>query len=127
MSEENVEIARQAAEAMSRRDRATWLALHEEDFEVVAVDDWPEAGVRGAEAAWDFYETIFDAFERVTGSGGSGYGETQQADAGADKVLIHHRPELSGGGGAEVEICPRSRRAVGVVRNRCFGRKAVVP
>jgi hypothetical protein len=35
MSQENVETARQAAEAIDGRDRTAWLALHHEDCEVV--------------------------------------------------------------------------------------------
>ena len=58
------------------------------------MDDWPEAGVRGAEAAWSFYGTVFDALDRV---GRSGIGDVELADAGADKVLVHLRNDLSGG------------------------------
>jgi ketosteroid isomerase-like protein len=94
MSQENVETARQAAEAIVRRDRTAWLALHHEDCEVVAMDDWPEAGVRGVEAAWNFYGTVFDALDRV---GRSGIGDVELVDAGADKVLVHLRNDLSGG------------------------------
>ncbi len=49
MSKANVETAREASEAIDRRDRTAWLALHQDDCEVVAMDDWPEPGVRGAE------------------------------------------------------------------------------
>src|SRR3954452_1707722 len=45
---------------------------------------WPEAGVRGAEAAWDFYGTVFEALERLTGA--SGIGDVQLVDAGPDQV-----------------------------------------
>jgi ketosteroid isomerase-like protein len=95
------------------------------DFEVVAIDDWPEAGLRGAEAAWDFYRTISDALERVLG--GSGFGEVQQVDAGGDKVLIHHRPDLSGQSGAEVELnywCVATFRHGKIVREHWFADRA---
>ena len=102
MSQENVEIARQAGEAIDRRDRTAWLALHHDDCEVVAMDDWPEPGVRGAEAAWNFYGTVFDALDRV---GRSGIGDLELVDAGADKVLVHLRNDLSGGeSGAGVQF-----------------------
>jgi ketosteroid isomerase-like protein len=94
MSEEDVETARHAAEAIDRRDRTAWLALHHEDCEVVAMDDWPEAGVRGAEAAWNFYGSVFDSLDRV---GQSGIGDVELVDAGAGIVLVHLRNELSGG------------------------------
>lgn len=54
MSQENVELVGQALEALKRRDRTTWLAVHDDDFEVVPIRDFPEPGVRGPEAAWDF-------------------------------------------------------------------------
>ena len=41
MSKENVETAGQAAEAIDRRDRTAWLALHHDDCEVVAMDGAP--------------------------------------------------------------------------------------
>jgi hypothetical protein len=72
MPQENVEVAAQSADAVARRDRPAWLALHDADCEVVAIDEGPEAGARGAEAAWDFYIPIFDAFERITGKSGIG-------------------------------------------------------
>ena len=50
MSEENVELVRQAEEAILRRDRDAWFAIHDEDFEIVPVRDWPEGAVRGREA-----------------------------------------------------------------------------
>jgi ketosteroid isomerase-like protein len=103
MSRENIEIARHAAEAIDRRDRTAWLALHDQDCEVVAMDDWSEAGVRGAEAAWSFYGTVFDALDRVTGP--SGIGDVQLVDAGAGQVLVHLRNDLSGReSGAGVEF-----------------------
>ena len=94
MSQENLEVVRQAAEAIDRRDRATWLALYHDDCEVVAMDDWPEPGVRGAEAAWNFYAPVFDALDRI---GRSGIGDLEFVDAGGDKVLVHLRNDLSGG------------------------------
>jgi ketosteroid isomerase-like protein len=35
MSEENVELVRQSEEALLRRDRDAWFAIHDEDFEIV--------------------------------------------------------------------------------------------
>ncbi len=48
-----------------RRDRASWLAIHDEDFEIVYVRDWPEGAVRGREAAWEASMRIRDSFEWV--------------------------------------------------------------
>jgi ketosteroid isomerase-like protein len=102
MSEGNVEVVHQSVEAFERRDRTAWLALHDESYEVVAIDDWPEAGVRGAEPAWDFYLTIFDAIERVADP--TDVHDIQVVEAGADKVLVHHSFHLGGrDSGATVE------------------------
>ena len=97
MSEENIELMRRSEEAILRRDRDAWFAIHDEDFEIVPVRDWPEGAVRGREAGWDFHMRIRDSFEWVPR-------EVERVDAGADKVLVHPRYDLRGAGsGAEVE------------------------
>ncbi len=94
-----MELVRRGAEALARRDRTTWLAVNDAEFEVVPLPDWPEPGVRGAEAAWDYYLEIFDAFESFP------IDDPEVLDAGGDKVLLHYRVEVSGAGsGAEVEF-----------------------
>jgi ketosteroid isomerase-like protein len=99
MSRKNVEIVRRALEALDRRDLTTWLAVHDEDFELVPTREFPEAGVRGPQAAWDFYLGAFDTVEQVP------VVDTEFVDAGADKVLLHYRFDLHGAGsGAEVEF-----------------------
>ncbi len=99
MSEENVELVRRALEALKRRDRTTWLAVHDDDFELVPIRDFPEAGVRGPEAAWDFNLKAFEAFERVP------IDDAELVDAGADKVLAHPQYGVRGrGSGASVEF-----------------------
>jgi ketosteroid isomerase-like protein len=98
MSEENVELVRQSEEALLRRDRDAYLALHDKDFEIVPIRDWLEGGVRGREAGWDFNMRILDSFEWVPV-------EHERVDAGADKVLVHLRYDARGAGsGAEVEL-----------------------
>ena len=97
MSEENVELLRQTEEALLRRDRDAWFAIHDEDFEIVPVRDWPEGGVRGREAAWNFHMRILDSFEWEAI-------EVEHVDAGADKVLAHLRSARGVGSGAEVEL-----------------------
>jgi ketosteroid isomerase-like protein len=90
MSEENVEIARQALEAIGRRDRDAFLTLHDDDFEVVPIRNWPEPGVRGPEASWDFYREAFKVFEQFP------IEDVEAIDAGSDKVLLHYRVDLTG-------------------------------
>ena len=98
MSEENVELVREAMEALLRGDRDAWFAIHDEDFEIVAIRDWPETGVRGREAAWNFHMRILESFEWAPI-------EVEHVDAGADKVLVHLRYDARGvGSGAKVEL-----------------------
>jgi ketosteroid isomerase-like protein len=97
MSEENVELVRQSEGALLRRDRDAWLAIHDEEFEIVPVRDWLEGAVRGREAGWEFQMRILDSFKWVV--------EVEHVDAGVDKVLGHLRADLRGAGsGAEVEL-----------------------
>jgi ketosteroid isomerase-like protein len=100
MSQENVEAVRQSLEAFDRRDRAAWLALRDQDIEVVTSRYWPEAdAVRGREAAWEFYVEVAEAFE------GLAIGDAELVDAGEDKTLVHHRNDVRGrASGADVEV-----------------------
>ena len=67
MSQENVEVVRQALDAYSRRDVETMRALNDPDM----VLDWSAsqgvaAGVyRGYDEAMRFYEGYFEAFEEI--------------------------------------------------------------
>jgi ketosteroid isomerase-like protein len=98
MSQENVEVVRQAMEALLRQDRDAWFAIHDENFEIVPVRDWPDTGVRGREAAWNFHMRILESFEWAPI-------EVERVAAGADKVLAHLRYDARGvGSGAEVEL-----------------------
>ena len=99
MSEENVELMRQALAALLRRDRPAWLALHDEDMEAIPIRDWPESEVRGREAVWDFMVKMIDAWDPAPIS------DVEFRDAGADKVLAHQSADFRGrGSGAEVEF-----------------------
>ena len=98
MSQENVELVRQSMEALLRGDRDAWFAIHDQDFEIVPIRDWPETGVRGREAAWNFHMRILESFEWAPI-------EVERVDAGADKVLVHLRYDARGvGSGAKVEL-----------------------
>jgi ketosteroid isomerase-like protein len=99
MSEENVELVRRALQALDRRDLTSWLAVIDEDCEVVPTRDWPEPGVRGAEAAFNWYVQAFDTLQPVRAD------DAEFIDAGADKVLLQYRMDLRGkGSGAKVEF-----------------------
>jgi ketosteroid isomerase-like protein len=99
MSQENVESRRQVLAAFNRGDRAAWLALCDEDMEVVPPDDFPEAGaIRGREAAWDFYAELEEVIEPI------GSGDAEVIDARADKVVVRRTTEVRGrASGADVE------------------------
>jgi ketosteroid isomerase-like protein len=91
MSQENVERLRQALDAFDRQDRPAWLALSDQDREVVPSSAWPEAEViRGGEAVWDFYVGVVATFEDFAS------GDAELVDAGADKVLVHRRTQVRG-------------------------------
>src|SRR5262245_1754919 len=101
MSEENVEIVRRATDAVNRRDRAGWLALHDQNYEMVPSRDFPQAEtVRGRERVWDFYiDLYFESFDWDSGNP-----EIEITDAGGDKVFVHVRVMMRGqASGAEVE------------------------
>jgi hypothetical protein len=56
MSQENVELVRQAIDAWDRRDYTAWFALHDPNYDVVSSRFLPETEVvRGREPAWEFY------------------------------------------------------------------------
>jgi ketosteroid isomerase-like protein len=98
MSEENVELVRRALQALDRRDLTSWLALSDEDAEVVFTRDWPESGVRSPEAAFNWYIQFFDTLQPFRTA------DAEFIDAGADKVLLQYRMDLRGrGSGAKVE------------------------
>jgi ketosteroid isomerase-like protein len=99
MSEENVEVIRQAVEAFDRGDRAAWLATLDEDYEIAPAGDWPDArAIRGIEAGWNFYRDIAQTLNL-------GSAHVQFVDAGGDKVLGHQRQEGRGQrSGADVEV-----------------------
>src|SRR2546423_7651286 len=100
MSQENVEIVRQALDAFDRSDRAAYLALCDPDYEVVPMRDWPEAGaIRGREAAWDFYVKATEAFETFDSV------DAELIDAGVDRVLVRRGGAVRGrASGADVEF-----------------------
>jgi ketosteroid isomerase-like protein len=100
MSEENVELVRQALEALDRRDLTAWLGVHDENFEVVAIREWPETAMRGPAAAWDFYVKTSEPFQQMQLASNA-----KLVAAGANKVLVHHEHVVRGrASGADVEM-----------------------
>ena len=82
---------RQALDAFYRRDRASWLALCDPEFETVPSDDWPESDpIRGPEAAWDFYVEADEPWEA------SPYEFVEIFVVGNDIVVGNMRREMRG-------------------------------
>ena len=92
MSKENLETFRDSLEAFDRRDKASWLEARDREYEVVTSKEWPEGDVRGRDAAWDFYVTIADTFERRPSSD-----DIEVMDGGPDRVVVHQRNDALGG------------------------------
>ena len=100
MTKENLETFRDSLEAFDRRDKASWLETRHRDYEVITSNESPEGDVRGRDAAWDFYVTIADAFERRPFSD-----DIEVMDGGPDKVVVHQRNDARGReSGVNVEI-----------------------
>jgi ketosteroid isomerase-like protein len=60
MSQENVELAQQALGAFNRRDRAAFLALWDEDAEIVAGGVVMEGDYQGRAGIRRFWENLLD-------------------------------------------------------------------
>jgi ketosteroid isomerase-like protein len=100
MTKENLETFRDSLEAFDRRDKASWLETRHRDYEVITSNEWPEGDVRGRDAAWDFYVTIAEAFERRPFSD-----DIEVMDGGPDMVVVHQRNDAPGAeSGVNVEI-----------------------
>jgi ketosteroid isomerase-like protein len=91
MSQENVDVAQEALDAINRRDRAAWMALVDPETECVPARDWPESDViRGREAVWDFYVGIFGSLH------GGPVEHVEVIEAGDDNLVTHLRAEMQG-------------------------------
>src|SRR5437762_3462428 len=100
MSQENVEIMRRANDAINRGAKAAWLASVDPEAEMAPAREWPErATVRGAEAIWDFYAQVREAWDE----GSFEIGEI--IEAGSDKLVVNSRRQARGrASGAGIEF-----------------------
>jgi ketosteroid isomerase-like protein len=91
MSQENVEIARRAMEAINRRDRDAWLEVQDPELEFRADPEWPESEtVAGREAVWEFIADLTDAWEQ------DDVEMVEVIHAGDDKLLSRYRRPVRG-------------------------------
>jgi len=91
MSQENVETVRRSFEAVSRLDKAAFLAMCDPEVETVPLRDFPEsAPTRGIEA-------VFDLFVELQGAWHEGaLKPVELIEAGDGRVVTHAYGEMLG-------------------------------
>ena len=101
MSQENVEIVREAMDAYNLGDKDEWAQFMDPELETFPVPEFPEPGpLIGPDAAWDFYERFG---ETLAGSKLYETAEVETAeliDAG-ERVFACQRTRLQGRGSVE--------------------------
>src|SRR6476469_6778787 len=91
MSQENVDTVRLAFDAVSRRDKAAFLAISDPEVETIPLRDFPEsAPTRGAEAVWDLFVALTSAWHE------GALRPVELIDAGGGKVVAHAYGEMLG-------------------------------
>jgi ketosteroid isomerase-like protein len=91
MSQEDVELLRQAIDAVNRGDKALWLALCDPEIENVPPREWPESeSIRGAEAVWDFFVQGNAPWE------GGAYEQLEVIDAGNGRIATQLHRDVQG-------------------------------
>ena len=91
MSQENVEIVRLSFDAVSRRDKAAFLAISDPEVETVPFRDFPEsAPTRGAEAVWDRFVELTEAWHE------GALKPVELIDVEGGKVVVHAYGEMLG-------------------------------
>ena len=84
-------MVRLAFEAVSRRDRAAFLAMCDPEVETVPFRDFPEsAPTRGVEAVWDLFVELTEAWHE------GALKPVELIEAGGDKVVAHAYGEMLG-------------------------------
>ena len=66
MSQENVELARRFYDCVNRRDLDAWLAITDEEAELVSILVAVEGGYHGHEGFSRWWENVFDNFPDYT-------------------------------------------------------------
>ena len=97
MSQENVEIVRQAIDAYERRDIAMLRALNDPEVELdwSASRSWLAGVYRGFDDALRFYEGFFEAFEEIVF-------EPERFIIEGDSVIVPNLARQRGRNGIEV-------------------------
>jgi ketosteroid isomerase-like protein len=91
MSQENVQLFREAVDAFNRRDKAAFIALCDPEYENLPPRDWPEsAPIHGPEAIWNFFVAVQEPWEE------SSFEVGELIDAGNDKVVARQHAWMRG-------------------------------
>ena len=86
-----METVRRAFEAVSRRDKAAFLAICDPDVETVPFRDFPEsAPTQGVEAVWDLFVELQGSWHEGT------LKPVELIEAGGGKVVSHAYGEMLG-------------------------------
>jgi ketosteroid isomerase-like protein len=96
MSQENVEIVREAMDAYNLGDKDGWARLMDPGLETFPVPEFPEPGsLIGPDAAWDFYQRFGETMAASKLYETSGFETAELIDAG-DRVVACQRTPLHG-------------------------------
>ena len=102
MSQENVEIVREAMDAYNLGDKDGWARFMDPGLETFPVPEFPEPGsLIGPDAAWDFYQRFGETMAASKLYESSGFETAELIDAG-DRVVACQRTPLYGRGGEVV-------------------------
>ena len=86
-----MEVLRKAMNAYNRRDRDTWLLLHEPECEFRADPEWPESkSVLGPEAVWNLVVSMSDVWEPAD------FEIAEVLDAGGEKLVARFTRPVRG-------------------------------
>jgi ketosteroid isomerase-like protein len=105
MSQENVEIVREAMDAYNLGDKDGWAKFMDPELETFPVPEFPEsAPLIGPGAAWDFYQQFGETMASSKLYETSGFETAEVIDAG-ERVVACQRTPLHGRGSVdEMEV-----------------------
>jgi ketosteroid isomerase-like protein len=102
MSQNNVEIVREAMDAYNLGDKDGWARFMDPGLETFPVPEFPEPGsLIGPDAAWDFYQRFGETMAASKLYETSDFETAELIDAG-DRVVACQRTPLHGRGGEVV-------------------------
>jgi ketosteroid isomerase-like protein len=101
MSQENVEIVREAMDAYNLGDKDGWVQFMDPELETFPVPEFPEPGpLVGPDAAWDFYQRFGETMAGSKLYETAGFETAELIDAG-ERIFACQRTPLQGRGNVE--------------------------